>query len=492
MKKMIFMLILFTIILPSYSQSRFRFSYKINCFEDQLKYCEGEERADLLINLSALYITKFNKIHKGIEFLLEARDLAEQTGYADGLIASYETLGDIYLATRNYSVALDYYKKKSEILSSENRDREFVSALLKMADVSVNAKNFDKTLYYAQKAIELSDSINDQKALPRANYFLALAYRGKFNYKKALEYTNIALNEAKKQEEVYYVGHSYNGIGDLNEMMGNYETALINYKKAAEIFENTRYMSGLTVVYFNLASMHKVFGRYNEALKYLNKSLKMALEQKNEQMIKDNYLGFYGIYNLLKDFEKANKYYMLLNSYTSDNESIFIPLSKIEIDYEISKKQTANELLGLKIEQERNMRYIYVAVFAFILALTYLFFYRKLKQRKINELRLEERRIRAELSSLQSKINPHFLFNSLSSISELITLDPDSAKKMLQNISNLLRYSLRTSKNEFVKLTEEIRMVKKYLEIEKIRFGRRMNFVIDIPETLSNMHIPPL
>ena len=149
-------------------------------------------------------------------------------------------------------------------------------------------------------------------------------------------------------------------------------------------------------------------------------------------------------------------------------------------------------MLSLRIEREKNIRYIYVAVLTLLLAMTHLFFYRKLKQKKINELRLEERRIRAELSSLQSKINPHFLFNAISSISELINFDPGSAKKMLQNISGLLRYTLRTSKNEFVRLDEEILMVRKYLEIETIRFGKRLEFYIDIPDTLSIMMIPPL
>jgi two-component system, LytTR family, sensor kinase len=96
---------------------------------------------------------------------------------------------------------------------------------------------------------------------------------------------------------------------------------------------------------------------------------------------------------------------------------------------------------------------------------------------------LRKKGVRAELSSLESKINPHFLFNAISSISELINFDPDSAKKMLQNISGLLRYTLRTSKNEFVQLDEEIMMIRKYLEIEKIRFGKRLEYTIDIPDT---------
>lgn len=484
--------ILLILIINAHSQSVLKFTYKISCYEDYLAYSKGEEKVDLLIQSAAFYMTKFDNIHKGIENLLEARDISIELGYSDGLIDSYEALGDLYLSTGNYSEALDYYTKKSEILSAENRDEEFISALLKMADVSVNTKNFDKTIDYSERAIILAEKTGNGRAITRSYYFLALAYRGKFEYEKALEYSYKALDEAEKQNDSYFLGHAFNGIGDINEMSGNYEKAFENYNKAAEIFDELNLLSGLTVANYNIGSMHKVFGRYDQALQYMNQSLEMAIENKNDFMIKENYLGLYGLHNLLKNFRKANEYYMLLNSFTTKKESTFIPLSKIEIDYEISKKELDKELLSLKIEREKNIRYIYVAVLTILLALTHLFFYRKLKQRKINELRLEERRIRAELSSLQSKINPHFLFNAISSISELINFDPGSAKKMLQNISGLLRYTLRTSKNEFVKLEDEILMVRKYLEIEKIRFGKRLEFSIDIPDTLSNMMIPPL
>ena len=484
-----------TILLTSLyllAQSPLKFTYKVNCFDEYLQVSEGEEKVDLLIQSAGFYLTKYDDLHKGIEMLLEARDLSIELGYPDGLVDSYEALGDLYLSTGNYSEALDYYTKKSEILSAENRDNEFISALLKMADVSVNVKNFDKTIDYSQRAISLAEQIGDRRSIPRSYYFLTLAYRGKFDYDKALECSFQALEEAEKLNDNFFLGHIYNGIGDINEMQGNYKKAFEYYKKSSEIFDKLNLVSGLTVTYYNIGSMYKVFGKYDLALEYMNKSLEMALENKNDYMLKENYLGLYGLHNLLKDFKKANEYYMLLNSFTSRKDSSFIPISKIEIDYEISKKEIDKELLSLRIEREKNIRYIYVAVLTLLLALTHLFFYRKLKQKKINELRLEERRIRAELSSLQSKINPHFLFNAISSISELINFDPASAKKMLQNISGLLRYTLRTSKNEFVRLDEEILMVRKYLEIEKIRFGKRLEFSIDIPDTLSNMMIPPL
>jgi len=492
MKTKLLMMCFLMIYLPSFGESSFRFSYKINCIDDILKTSANEEKVDALMQMAAFYMTESGDTQKGIAYLLEARDLAAEINYTDGLLKSYESLGDIYLISENYSTALDYFNRKADVLKITDRKKEYAETLIKMTDLSLNSKNFDQAVSLADKAVELTKETGSDDLLTRAYYFLSLAYRGKFEYQKALEYNQKSLDLALEREDNWFVGNCFNAIGDLNEMMGNYDIAFENYKKAAVVYEEYNVIAGLSVVYFNLASMYKVNGDYKKALEYMNRSLKISIDYKNDWMIKENYMGLYGLYNLLKDFKNANKYYMLYNSFSSDKDSVHIPLSKIEIDYEIQKKDIEKELLYLKLKQEKNIRYIYAGIFAFILAATYFMFYRKLKQKKINELKLDEKRVRAELSSLESKINPHFLFNAISSITELINFDPDSAKKMLQNISGLLRYTLRTSKNEFVQLEEEILMIRKYLEIEKIRFGKRLEYVIDIPDTLSNMLIPPL
>jgi len=489
--KVIYLSILITIV-SIFAENRFKVSYKLNCIDDILNTTEGEEKFDALMNYAGFYLTKSGDTQKGIAYLLQARDLALDINFTDGIIRSYESLGDIYLASQNYSVALDYFTKRAELLEKSENRTPYISALLKISDVCINAKNFDKSLTFLEKARFEAEKTGENELLTRIYYYLGLAYRGKFDYKKALDYNHMALELAEKEKTSWFEGNCYNAIGDLNEMLGNYDIAFENYKKAAVIYKDFNISTGLSVVYYNLASMHKVNGEYDKALDYLNKSLDISENLRYTDMIKENYMGLYGLYNLMKDFKNANKYYMLLNSFSTQNDSLNAPVSKIEIDYEISKKEMDKQLFNLKLEQERNIRYIYAAAFIILFAATYFHFYRKLKQKKINELRLEERRVRAELSSLQFKINPHFLFNSLSSISELINFDQESARKMLQNISNLLRYTLRTAKNEFVHLDEEIIMVRKYLEIEKIRFGKRLDFNIDIPETLSNMLIPPL
>jgi sensor histidine kinase YesM len=107
-----------------------------------------------------------------------------------------------------------------------------------------------------------------------------------------------------------------------------------------------------------------------------------------------------------------------------------------------------------------------------------------------NEARLKELVKEAELHALKSQINPHFLFNSLNSISSLTMTDPAKAQEMVINLSQLMRYSLKHDQNERVTLKQEIENNKLYLSIEKVRFGKKLNPIFDLQEDCLNAEIP--
>jgi hypothetical protein len=98
----------------------------------------------------------------------------------------------------------------------------------------------------------------------------------------------------------------------------------------------------------------------------------------------------------------------------------------------------------------------------------------------------------ARLASLESRIHPHFLFNTLNSISSLIHSDPLKADQQLQRLSALLRFSLDSTGTPLVSLRQELKIVRDYLDIEKTRFGDRLRFEFDVPEELLDFAVPPL
>jgi len=98
----------------------------------------------------------------------------------------------------------------------------------------------------------------------------------------------------------------------------------------------------------------------------------------------------------------------------------------------------------------------------------------------------------AQLASLESRIHPHFLFNTLNSISSLIPEDPARAERLVEQMSALLRFSLDANQSGLVPLASELKIVADYLDIERARFGDRLRYKIDVPADLNESRIPPL
>ena len=117
-----------------------------------------------------------------------------------------------------------------------------------------------------------------------------------------------------------------------------------------------------------------------------------------------------------------------------------------------------------------------IAVMYFTLRATAEHMASKLREKELNEERLERLKAEAELQALQAKINPHFLFNTLNSIAGLIAENPKAAETTVERLSELFRYTLKNAENSTVTLADELEVVRTYLEIEKVRFGDRLQY----------------
>ncbi|MGB5027186.1 MAG: histidine kinase, partial [Chitinophagaceae bacterium] len=98
----------------------------------------------------------------------------------------------------------------------------------------------------------------------------------------------------------------------------------------------------------------------------------------------------------------------------------------------------------------------------------------------------------AELFKLRQQLQPHFLFNSLNSINALIGSRPEEARKMVQQLSDFLRGTIKKEETQWVTLQEELQYLQLYLDIEKVRFGNRLATDINIDENTQSMKLPAL
>ncbi len=134
-----------------------------------------------------------------------------------------------------------------------------------------------------------------------------------------------------------------------------------------------------------------------------------------------------------------------------------------------------------------------ILLFLLGVAVSYLMiFFEKTKEFEKRSLELQLLAQQAEMKALKAQIDPHFLFNSLNSISALTSIDPAGSREMCLLLSDFLRKSLRLGAKKFVTFKEELDLISGYLSIEKIRLGSRLGINMMIAEESRNCIVPPL
>ncbi|MDX2248600.1 MAG: histidine kinase [Bacteroidia bacterium] len=106
------------------------------------------------------------------------------------------------------------------------------------------------------------------------------------------------------------------------------------------------------------------------------------------------------------------------------------------------------------------------------------------------EKELIQQTYEANLTALRSQINPHFLFNTLNSITYLVHESPDLAEEAIEKLAFIFRYTLRMSSQNFVSLSSEMNLISTYLDLEKIRFGERLDIHIEIDPAVKDIQLP--
>src|SRR5579859_5957928 len=130
-------------------------------------------------------------------------------------------------------------------------------------------------------------------------------------------------------------------------------------------------------------------------------------------------------------------------------------------------------------------------VYWVIVVVTYAFeYYRRYREREMRALELEKRLAQAKLHALQMQLNPHFLFNTLHSISSLMHKDIEAADRMIVRLSHLLRAALDSADTQEVPLRKELELLQLYLGIEQIRFGDRLSVQMDVAPDALEAQVP--
>ncbi|AKD02625.1 histidine kinase [Pontibacter korlensis] len=163
--------------------------------------------------------------------------------------------------------------------------------------------------------------------------------------------------------------------------------------------------------------------------------------------------------------------------------------------YWVTSRVFAGDVVYLDfVDATLPVRFVFTWLLVLLLLLLSWFWFYTLERQQDEQRRATAEKLarEAELHTLRQQLQPHFLFNSLNSISALVVARPEQARRMIQQLSDFLRGTLRKDNQQQVSLADELKHLELYLEIEKVRFGHRLQTAIEVQNETMNMHLPAL
>lgn len=415
------------------------------------------------INISSVYMNQ-GKYYPALEYLQDAEMFAEKFDDKITLSKVYHNMGDLFNNVGQHEKSVKYLERSLELKKESGDSLGIANAMNNLSVVYEEMKQYDKALFYNKEALRLRIGINDSLEIVTSNANMAI----------------ILLAMDKKQEALEFALKAF----DLSEKLNDAQ-----YKALA--------LSVLGEVYLALENPSKAAG-------YCEKSYQLLSNYNSKIQTRDACKCLYISYDRLNKTDKAffyfKKFVELDDTLKAQNRSVDVVQQRAK--YEFEKKQTADSLKRAAEEKNRELiryeqekaanekiwwqQWVMIAVSAasLVVIVSIVLFFRsnRLKQKAVAMQKIAE----AEIMALRAQMNPHFIFNCLSSIQNCIDKNEiEIADKYLGKFSKLLRLSLQTSRKAFINLTDEITYLTLYLELESLRFNNQFKFVFNIDPSID-------
>jgi hypothetical protein len=373
----------------------------------------------------------------------------------------YDLLAKVYYQNDNPKEALSYATryynshpyKGHRVIQQRYFDISFL-LVTKMGD-------YNKMIFYNNKARTLAKSINDSLALARTYDNEAQIYDRQGQFSKSLASSKIYFNYLKKTNNLNDI--AFNNLATSFEHNQMPDSAIYYYRQGIAFEKKNPSGRRKNMFYNGLISAYKKKGAYAEALEAADSAYNMEIRDISA-------IDAVKIAELHEKYQAEKK------------------------DRSITELNSRNELYQKIISQQRWT--LALAFFVFLGVLSFLFIiYRqqRLKGRNIL-LASENKRLNIEQKLLQVQLNPHFIFNAIANLQGLISSgDSKEAVRYLSTFSKLLRNVLEQNTKEFIELDEEIASLHNYLQLQQMRFTGLFDYQINANHLqLENVLIPPM
>ena len=441
------------IILGNYPKALNYFSSAKTVFENQSNNSDAKKGLAKALGSIGIVFSEQSNYAKSLEFYLKSVTIYEEINDQEKCAKLYNNIGVIYQSQKNYTKAIDYFSKTQKI-QEKLKDINIGITYTNIANIYLNLKNNEKAFNFYLKAKSSLDINSNQRAL----------------------------------------GEWYNNFGLYFKQTNNPTKATENWNLAITTFQNIDDKFGIQDSYYNLAKLNFEQNNLSEAISNANKSLQLAteiqvLEQKvlSEKLLSDIYQK-QGNSNL--SLFHLRNFTVLKDSLT--NEENIRKSVEVAMNYEFQKKQDEQKLL-LKEESKRKKLWLLFSgvLLLSLLGIGFLIYNRNQVKTKLT---LQKELAEYEQKALHLQMNPHFVFNCLSSISSFIVNNStEAAVTYLAKFSKLMRLTLEYSKESLIPVYKEIESLENYLELEQLRFNHKFNYTITKSSAIEDdMAIPPL
>jgi len=317
------------------------------------------------------------------------------------------------------------------------------------------------------------------------------------NYDSSIFYYKKALDAFSESEDESGVATALGNIGIIFWLQHQADSAIFYAKKALKIRKSINDEEGISSSIFNLGRSYAENKNYKKAEEFYQQSLQISRQINSRKRISETYEAMAILYHEINLSEKAYSYHLKYSQLRDSllNEENDKHIAKLKTLYDLEKKDKKLNVLAHQnqLQKERITRYNYglVAIFL-IVSLVTLVAFLLLRQ---NRLKLQQQALELQQKLLRSQMNPHFIFNTLSSIQTyMLENDTKSASRFLSGFAKLMRHILENSKHEFISLEDEIEFLNNYLHIQQLRFTKSFNYkvVYREEEEPSQILVPPM
>ncbi|MGB5269930.1 MAG: histidine kinase [Eudoraea sp.] len=397
-------------------------------------------------------------------------------------IGLYELLGDVYKGFDETNKAIAYYEEGLKVAVKNQVSPKIPDLNSKIADAYAQDNRLEEAESYYDNSLKLSSQQAPQRAIQEKEK-VADFYNRKNQYDDEIKLRKKSLNELQALP-----GMAAKSTGAPAET-DSITAQRINYK---------------------IANAYAAQDKYDEAIPYLEESIKEADSENDLIVQKDATRKLSEVYRDKGDFSKAfetyQKYVAIVDTLYLRKEQEISQASRfsreiaasqgritgLEKERELSQSKYDLALTEQQLALESNRRQkwiIYSLVVGMLLtALAAYFFYRSNRQQQLANNLLA-------LKSLRSQMNPHFIFNALNSVNNYIAKnDERSANRYLSEFSTLMRAVLENSEEDFISLSRELELIELYVKLEHSRFPEKFDYTISLDEQIDTeaFQIPPM